>query len=593
VTLRCSALWLLLLVIAALPLRAETWYVRPDGGTRSRTGVPGQCDGKADAAYRGSGVNQHCAFNDFRYLYDDKGYNGISAAWVIAGGDTVIVRGCHNPGNNGECRIGGDPPGVKDSWCVGGPGMQGCSAGPIPSGTALQPTRILGEHYASCSTDNVTIRSRLTKFFGGNGLGTVVNLQNTNYVDFECIELTDHADCVQHGSPAYPHNCEQGKDDFASNGIAMNNNTRNILLQDVWIHGFTTAGIYGAVGAGINLTRVNVSFNGLAGWNFDDGRNTPDGPGASINAHYVSMIGNGCNEEYPIADSFPAISCYDSNSGGFGDSWSGQDATLAFFTCDHCVQAYNTKDGFIGPHTAVTRLTITNSESYGNMGQQWKWGATTNSTTIFENNLTVGNCSRMSAALPGAPASYNKYLSLFCRASGDIFSFFSAAKSNVVFANNTTVGYSATMFDLACQTKNTCGSAHFLFRNNIMLGFLNPKYSPGDPNVPGLFYYSDPSDTVDGDHNVYGNVRGKNCPVVGHPDLICNNPLFVNQPPLKISSESQLDNFDFHPGAGSPAIRHGINASGITVDYYGVSRPNPPSIGAVEPAPEPHATNQK
>jgi hypothetical protein len=373
-----------------------------------------------------------------------------------------------------------------------------------------------------------------------------------------------------------------GSDDFASNGMATNSKTQNLLLQDVWIHGFTTNGIYGAIGPGITLTRVNVSFNGFAGWNFDDG-NTPDAPGASIDAHYVTMIGNGCNEEYPIMDTFPAISCYDSDSGGFGDSWSGQDTILASFTCDHCIQAYNTKDGFIGPHTAIAHLTITNSESYGNMGQQWKWGAPPNSTTIFENNLTVGNCRRMSASLPGAPSTYNRYLSLFCRASGDIFSFFSAANSTVLFANNTTIGYSATMFDLACQTKNTCGSTQYLFRNNIMLGFLNPKYNPGEPNVPGLFYFSDSSDSVTADHEVYANVRGRNCPLMGHPDLICTNPLFVNEPPLTMTSESQLDDFDFHPGSNSPAIAHGIAVGSIATDHYGVNRPNRPSIGAVEP----------
>ncbi len=49
----------------------------------------GQCDGLADAAYPGSGVDQHCAFGDYRFLWDDQSYG--NHAWVIAGGDTVIV----------------------------------------------------------------------------------------------------------------------------------------------------------------------------------------------------------------------------------------------------------------------------------------------------------------------------------------------------------------------------------------------------------------------------------------------------------------------------------------------------------------------
>ena len=596
-TIRGSALWSLLLVLIALPLSAETWFIRPDGGSRSRSDFQGKCDGKADLAYPGSGIDRHCAFNDFRFLYNDKGYNAIGAGWVIAGGDTVIVRGCHNPGGKGtestSCRIGGDPPGVKDSWCVGGPGLQGCSAGPIPAGTAAHHTRILGQNYAHCSTGTTTDHDLLTQLFGGSGLGTVINMQAAHYVDFECIEITRHSQCIQHGSPAFPSTCVAGTDDFASNGLATNRSTQDLLLQDVWIHGFTTNGIYGAIGPGITLTRVNISFNGISGWNFDDGSNSPDSPGASINASYVTMMGNGCNEEYPITHAFPAASCYDSNDGGFGDSWSGQDTSLTSFTCDHCVQAYNTKDGFIGPHTAIAHLTITNSQSYGNMGQQWKWGAPPDSTTVFENNITVGNCYRMSAPLPGAPSTYNRYLSLFSRASGDVFSFFSAANSMVLFADNTIIGYSATMFDLACQTRGTCGSTHYIFRNNIVLGLLNPKYNPGDPNIPGLFYFSDPTDTVTADHDIFANLRSRNCPMMGHPDLICTNPLFANEPRLTMTGESELDNFDFHPSSGSPAVAHGVHVDGVTTDFYGSERPSPPSIGAAEPAADQGAGKKK
>ena len=570
---------------SAVSTAGTTWFVRPDGGSRySASATQGQCDGKADVAYSGTGTNQHCAFNDFRYLYDDKSYNGIGAGWVIAGGDTVIIRGCYDPDDNGDgstfCRIGTDPPGYADTWCVGGSGAQGCSAGPLPAGTASQHTRILGQNYAACSTGNTTNNAALTQLFGGNGLGTVVNMQSAQYVDFECIEITRHSQCIQHGSPAYPSTCNPGTDDFDSDGMATDQNTQNLLLQDVWIHGHTTSGIQGPIGGLITMTRVNVSFNGFAGWNFDNGSDTPDAPGAGINASYVTMEGNGCNEEYPIVHAFPAVSCYDLNSEGFGDSWSGQDTTLASFTCDHCVQFYNTKDGFIGPHTLITNLTVTNSMSYGNMGQQWKWGAPPNSTTTFTNNLTVGNCDRLSVALPGAPSNYNQYLSLYCRAAGDMFSFFSAANSTVLIANNTVVGYSATVFDLNCATTGTCGTTQYIFRNNIMLGILSPNYDPTNSQTPGLYYYSDPSDTITADHNVYYNLRNSGCPSTGN---LCEDPLLMNEPALTLTGESALDNFNFYPSSSSPAVGAGVAIPGVTTDYYGVTRPNPPTIGAAEP----------
>jgi hypothetical protein len=205
------------------------------------------------------------------------------------------------------------------------------------------------------------------------------------------------------------------------------------------------------------------------------------------------------------------------------------------------------------------------------MGQQWKWGAATvPSNTTFINNLTVGNCNRMSASLPGAPSNYNKYLTGFCRASGDVFAFVTPTNSHVLMANNTVVAYSSTVFDLACLPVNTCGSTPFTFTNNIFLGYHLKGAEP-----PGLFYTEDRSIKVTASHNIeYGN-RSENG----------SDPRLVNEPPQQGWTNLMfLDNFDFHPTNSSPANAHGIAVNGIMTDYYGSVRPNPPSIGAVEPS---------
>jgi len=602
VTLLRTLLLSLPLAIIALPLSATTWYIRTDGGTRYSAKVTGgQCDGRADARYPGKGVNQHCAFNDVRYLWNDGsvGSGFPSWGWVIAGGDTVVIRGCAalpgqvNP-SNPTCRIGWDNGTANSSsnpWCWYAPGNYGspygCFNPPIPAGTAGAHTRILGACAVTgtCSSGTSTTLGSLTQLFGGFGDQIVLNLADTQYVDIEGLEITEHnGKCIQYGSPAYPRGCSNslpGLDDYAHNGILTNNATRHIQLQDVSVHGFTASGIWGPIGGPIIMTRVQVNFNGFAGWNFDDGKRTSNAGGSSIAASYVTMEGNGCDEQYPIVNTqFPAFVCYDDNSGGFGDSWSGQDTPIESFSCDHCAQRYNTKDGFIGPHVDIAHLTITNSESYGNMGQQWKWGAAPGSTTVFENNLTVGNCRRMAEPLPGAPPGYNRHLSDFCRAAGDVFSFNTGANGTVLFSNNTTVGYSATIFDLDCRPKNTCSATHFIFRNNIVLGYQNPRYNS---ETPGLFYLNDTSVKVGQDHSLFFNLRSRPCSLFGNSDSICDSPEFVGQPPLTLANEAQLDHFNFHLTNRSPAIGHGIAISGIARDYYGNARPNAPSIGAVEP----------
>ena len=175
-----------------------TWYVRADGGTPYTHNNPsGQCDGKADRAYPGSGVNQHCAFGDYRYLYDDQHtYPAPSVStWVIAGGDTVIID------NTKPWRVGHDQGASSgDAWCSG-TGNSVCYNPTIPSGTALQPTRILGRNAGNCSVNGRADASKMTQLFGGYGVYQTLNLGGTQYVDVECLEITSHTNCVVHGSP--------------------------------------------------------------------------------------------------------------------------------------------------------------------------------------------------------------------------------------------------------------------------------------------------------------------------------------------------------------------------------------------------------
>jgi hypothetical protein len=579
------------IVVAAAappPGPGTTWFVRPDGGTRYSSNVTaGQCDGMADVAYSGTGTNQRCAFNDVRYLWQDGSYATGSSfpgwGWVIAGGDTVVLRGgpwrIGWPNNNNSCDTGG---------CFGIAGNPYASGAPNPpSGTASAHTRILGENYAACSTVNTPNLSALTQLYGGFAVGAAVSMGSA-YVDFQCIEVTDHSSCTKSGGVnAYPSGCVTSTplSDFASNGIQTGTGTSNVLFQDVYVHGLPASGIFGPIGGPVTLNRVLVNFNSFAGWNFDDGSDTPDAAGSSITANYVTMVGNGCNEQYPIVNAgYPAAACYDLSSGGFGDSWSGQDTELDSFTCNHCDQHWNTKDGFIGPHTKIKNLTITQSTSYGNMGQQWKWNTTTNSTTIFTNNYAGGNCYRMSEAIPGAVYSFweptgnpGGFLTAACRAAGDTFNVQTDAGSTSLFAGNTIMGVANVAVDFGCGEPNNCTGVPIKFTDNVFIGYFDNNFTS---HLPTPYYTaSDPTLAISHDHNLYYNVY-PSCPTgIGE---LCSSPLFVGQPASPFSTESALDAFNLNPSSTSPLIGAGLAVSGLTLDYTGVTRPNPPSIGAYE-----------
>jgi hypothetical protein len=552
-----------------------TWYIRSDGGTRYSANQPtGQCDGKADVGYSGSGTNQHCAFNDYRFLYDDQSYG--NHAWVIAGGDTVIIR-------NGPWRVGYNQ-GVSsnDTWCLGTGDPYDCSNPTFPAGTASQHTRILGENYGSCNTGN------MTQLFGGFGLWTTINLAGAQYVDIQCIELTRHSNCIKLGSPAIPSGCSSNYpvDDYGVNGMITTTSTHDVLLQDMWIHGFPERGIIGPIGGKITVTRVDIAINGGAGWDFDDGSGSNNGYGtASVNAlvdaNNLTVEWNGCNQAYPGGT---VMNCYSQSTGGYGDGMGTPPGGCISASIVNSIFRYNTQDGFDWLHndTGTCSLTVTGTISYGNNGEQFKWGPA-ETPVSFTNNVALGNCNRLSAPMPGLPSNYNANLSDFCRAQ-DTITFQIRPGGQAMFQNNTIVTYAPTIMDVECTTTD-CTSSTFTFENNLVLGYDNPgTYSDGSQQGgPGAFYYANPVGVVRSNNLYYGVGHGFTCPT-SYPGEICTSPLLVGQPLGNGANfvESELDNFNFNLTPGSPAIGAGLHLPNVTVDYTGQTRGNPPSIGAYE-----------
>ena len=531
-------LTLFLCSLVCLPMVSETWFVRPDGGTRYSSKQPrGRCDGNADKADPGHGINQHCAFNDVRYLWTDGSYttNATQAAfpsygWIGQSGDTYIIRG-------GPWRVGQSGPNAKDGFGLAGDPYSSGAPDP-PSGTADHHTRILGENYGGCSAQNKT------QLFGGFGVGAVLSLRSA-YVDVQCIELTRHSNCIRMGAPAYPSNCKTDfpLDDYASNGIIMNTSTHDVLLQDMWIHGFTSRGIIGPIGGLVTALRVVIAYNGGAGWDFDDGKGTPM-VHAVLNLDHVTVEWNGCNQAYPGSG---AISCYGQSSGGYGDGIGTPAHTCITAHVDHSIFRYNTQDGFDFLHndSGDCSLSITNSSAYGNNGAQFKWGGH-DSPATFSNNTVVGNCRRLSAPMSDQPSSFNRNLGDFCRAE-DAIAFNISNGATVTFTDNSIVSYSPTTIDVDCGD-TACPSATLVFRNNVVLGYDNrATYNGGgQPGGPGAFYFGHPIGHIVRSNNVYFGVRNMKC----NAGEKCVDPKFMGEP--RFSKEQDLDNFNFHLSPASP-----------------------------------------
>jgi hypothetical protein len=394
----------------------HTWYVRQDGGSRYTGNNPaGQCDGQGDAAYPGSGVNQHCAFNDFRLIWSDPwGY--ADHTWAIAGGDTVIVRG-QTPylasGSTDASQQG------MFGWGIG----TNIKMSSVPAGPdANHPTRILGENYGACSTvvdltHNVTGHipdpAKTAKLYGISAVLSVLDTETSQNVVLACLDVSDHSPCGAYCTDANSANAG------LYTGGTVPSVSGNITLQDMDFHGFSSDGIVGNIGGTYTANRVLIGFNGLAGWDFDPPYNSGAPSHGKLIATELGIIFSGCAEQYPLVDPVPvgSASCQSQSTPGYGDGigtpvMQGLDVSL-----DHSWSYFNTQDGIDLGHLVNTNVSVTNSIFYGSMGGNIKIGPVATMTAY--NNIVDGNCSRMSAPITGAPPDYNIRLIDYCRAGGD------------------------------------------------------------------------------------------------------------------------------------------------------------------------------
>ena len=550
-----------------------TWYVRPNGGTAfvSRSQTPnGQCDGKHDADYPGKGVNRPCAVKNLRDLYAD-GVTHLHMAWMIEGGDTVIVR--QNPaGYHVAFDKPYTPTNCEDVYC---------DVPSIPSGTAAQHTRILGENYEKCHEDSA---KTLLIAYGREA----INVKDSQFVDVACFEITDTSACGpgQYTNAACPAHSPAG-----AYGILETALTSYVRFTDLFIHGLVVSAIHGPTGVGVVADYVHIRAMPLAGIDMDDA------PWMSTN---ISVAGGftltnsiteftGCVEEYPVVHTYPYVECRDQNTGSYGDGF-GTAHTVGDWVFDHDIWRYNYQDGLDLLHSGMQSLTVTNSQSYGNDGQAYKIGAA--DRVIFRNNTAVVNCNRILSTIGDEPASAIVPGVAGCRAGGAGIVFQFTDEGTYLVQNNSVTGYGAVPFDIACETGwSDCSHAHTVYQNNILLGYSNPAYNEGQ--TAAVFYDESPSMPPNGgwklrDHNLYYSVRQNNCPTPLHAGESCNtvDPKFVGQPRSPIRSEAVLDNFNFHLSPLSRAVGGGVAIRELGSDGLGAPRPSSPSMGAWEAAPE-------
>jgi hypothetical protein len=557
---------------------SNTWYVRPDGGTpyTNATDTPvGQCNGLANAPYPGSGVDQPCAFGDFEDLYFDQ--TTTKRQWVIAGGDTVIVYPKPTGYNTAIISVSGST--VAPTNCGGDSTY--CDIPWPPSGSTGHPTRILGSNYANCTGSYGPNPSMTTLLLGYGRKAMALDLSQN--VDVECFEITD-------SSASYAGIGFQM-------GITHSAFTSNATLKNLFIHNPTYYGIFGSSGLNIDVDHVHIRAAAQTGYNMDDAFTTQSWGISNIaTAGGLTMTNSnieftGCREIYGSTAQYPFIanSCMDENNGGQGDGIGTGSMTGSWYY-DHDIFRYNFQDGLDNLHAGAQSITVTNSQAYGNDGDQYKFGSV--DTALFQNNFALGNCSRIMQPFNGvtiAKSGVNP-----CRSGGTVGDFAWAATGKYVFQNNTIIGIGWGILQIGCDSAwNSCTTAGTVLQNNVIAGYddSDASYNAG-AQAQAFVININTSAPVPANGGWATRSNNDYYNVLGYTPLttaeLAVDPLFIGEPsfltPVSATTEGVLDAYNFMPSSTSPMLGAGVYLAGLTTDANSVTRPNPPAIGALDAA---------
>jgi hypothetical protein len=538
-----------------------TFYVRVDGGD------PTQCNGKTNAPLNGSSMN-NCAWAHIGYALPA---NGTSR---IAGGDRLVIA-------NGSYMVG-----------YGMPGSTGCSTAypydckllPVPSGPSPSlPTRIVGIEYETGCKNK-------PQLWGTERVTSVLDLNNANNIEIQCLEITDHSNCNSAGTYSDPsltcRNSPNGygvypNGTYGDNGIVASN-SRNVLLQNLDIHGMAAYGINAAGLTDWTMNYVRLALNGLGGW------------GGTYKT-YTNMYGtttlsnmivewNGCSDNYPHSDT--PYACADQNGGGYGDGI-GLDRTGGNFVITDSVFRYNIQDGLdVLYHSEGGTLVVNRVRAEGNVGNQIKIAG----NSVVMNSVIVGNCNHISTktAIPHTSPATGI---VACRAGGDTLGIAlidRSSGSNVgatgYIVNNTITGGGNVMILGATVFPVTTNPVLYV-SNNIMLGD-GPNASAVYPGDSAAYYDA----TIDlptlpiilnAQNNIINSTRTSSRCLAG-PSNICNSSAY---PSTSVVADANPESFNPRLKAGSIAIKAGVKSAASPIDdYFKLTRPqgNSVDIGAVK-----------
>lgn len=509
----------LALLTLASSAHASTYYVRTDGGS------PTQCNGTVNAAYSGNILNRSCAWANPLWVFPPNIDGGDPANKpLIAGGDTLIIgQGSYqmgmplNLGNWSSCNA---------NW------PYDCHAQPVPSGTAASPTRIMGANYANCSSG-----TSAPQLWGSGGSGSVLNLTGSSNVLIECLEITDHSNCIQNQADAAVKCVAGGL--WAANGItdtdgkADNIPSTNVMLQDVNIHGMAKYGVLAGNISGWTVNHVKVNANAFGGWSTDLSPAFSVSSGTNTFTN-VEIAWNGCAENYPASTIW---GCWGQQTGGYGDGFGSSSSSDKGSWLFQDVSVHdNTQDGLDFLHADPSAvITFDRVNAQRNAGNQLK----TNGTATISNSIVNGYCASFVGVddMQGNNSAGGGTSGDICRAQGDTIVVGQTPGFTTTITNNTVISEGNDLVTVP-STGSGDKTSKLILSNNILIG--QPDWVKGDQKPQPL-----------ADVWWWGDSTPVNTPTLTN-NVIWNTKSGAGTVDPKLANET-LAAFDATPTAATPA----------------------------------------
>ncbi len=360
---------------------ATVYYVRPDGGYHIGDVIhKNQCNGTQNIAYSENNAPDCAWLHPFEALPP-----GSTALARISGGDTLVI-------GKGSYRMGYTPNIYDDSFKNNdnkNPCTQiapyFCKSTPVPSGPDINhPTRIIGEGWDDGCQDP-------PELYGVEKSSYIIDLTNSNNIEIECLEITDHDNC------GYNYNGHiDGTDlsckylgkypygDWAVTGL-HGEKSENVLIKNMNIHGMGSTGIGAFSIKNWSIQDSKLNFNGYSGWGGGGDKTGSQSNFGYISFNNVQINNNGCIEDYNNEGIIIDRGCYDNYGDGLGTARTSGD-----WIFDNIEVKNNTSDGLdMLYHESLSgSVLIKNSYFEGNAGNQIK----TRGNVVLENNVVIGNC---------------------------------------------------------------------------------------------------------------------------------------------------------------------------------------------------------